>query len=694
MSGRRLWWAVVAGAVMLLWALHPWDMVDWKFGDVDPVGLIFGSATLVLALTLAIRDRRRNQVDLTMLADRLAQAVLTQEQAARRQLLGDPERVIDVRFSYTPPRPARRKSGRTARSGQLSDIATSFRQLPTGRMVITGAPGAGKTLLAIEFIMMVLKNREPSAAVPVRMPATSWNVDGHEVRRHLIEYLVAVYDFPARSAEALVDAGLVLLIVDGLDELDGTDQPGYASRAGLAVRALNGYQRFNAGAPVIVTCRSSQYQALIDDHNALTGAARVEILPLTGRQARDFISDRTMAPHRWQGVLDRLDADPRGRLAAGLATPWRLTLATAVYEQRDPDGSWPHDPAELTDPALDTAEKVRDHLLTLFLPTALQTVGPRAHQWLAVLAGFLADNNRDGRSLGGRRLSGTDITLHELWPLAGTWLPRSVLAALIAASWAVALPTMVAHAHADRAQYLTAIVVIQVSGSAWAIFLPWVAVRGSPRRLRAVRVRSRSGRRRLSSGLLSGIKAGSVGGFGCGLVGAVAAGYGGSVNGLVMGASVGALLGAAAGMPIGVVAVGLGDDNDITAANPRSVLRGDLVFGLVAGLTNGLLAGFCAALVSRPPGAVAIAFAATVTFFGQCGFASSRYAALLLCTRRWNRHHLPLRLEQFLDQCRRAGLLRVAGVSYQFRHRELQDHLAAHPVPALPPAPESVKVAS
>ncbi|NBE94510.1 MULTISPECIES: hypothetical protein [unclassified Nonomuraea] len=30
-----------------------------------------------------------------------------------------------------------------------------------------------------------------------------------------------------------------------------------------------------------------------------------------------------------------------------------------------------------------------------------------------------------------------------------------------------------------------------------------------------------------------------------------------------------------------------------------------------------------------------------------------------------------------------AGLLRISGTAYQFRHRELQDYLAAHPVASL-----------
>ena len=40
------------------------------------------------------------------------------------------------------------------------------------------------------------------------------------------------------------------------------------------------------------------------------------------------------------------------------------------------------------------------------------------------------------------------------------------------------------------------------------------------------------------------------------------------------------------------------------------------------------------------------------------------------------RGRLPLRLMTFLDDAHRLGLLRAVGPIYQFRHSELQDHLA------------------
>ena len=82
---------------------------------------------------------------------------------------------------------------------------------------------------------------------------------------------------------------------------------------------------------------------------------------------------------------------------------------------------------------MDTEEKVRDHLLSLYILAAIAAHGarypaPYVHRWLGVLASYLNANtaNPTGtpRVIAGRPLSGTDLVLHEMWPLAGFRLPR------------------------------------------------------------------------------------------------------------------------------------------------------------------------------------------------------------------------------------------------------------------------------
>ncbi|XVV00366.1 hypothetical protein ACQPW3_23285 [Actinosynnema sp. CA-248983] len=86
-----------------------------------------------------------------------------------------------------------------------------------------------------------------------------------------------------------------------------------------------------------------------------------------------------------------------------------------------------------------------------------------------------------------------------------------------------------------------------------------------------------------------------------------------------------------------------------------------LVIGLVGALSFGLLTGLAIGL----------------NFGVLLGLTGTRYVALLVCTRKWlTSEPLPWRLGRFLDWCYQAGLIRQAGIAYQFRHRELQHYLA------------------
>ena len=81
-------------------------------------------------------------------------------------------------------------------------------------------------------------------------------------------------------------------------------------------------------------------------------------------------------------------------------------------------------------------------------------------------------------------------------------------------------------------------------------------------------------------------------------------------------------------------------------------------FGLVAGLAAGLLTGLAAGLLA-----------------GLCGdgYVWLRYAIAVRAAARLD--WLPKRPSLFLDWCVHTGLMRMAGSSLQFRHRQLQDWL-------------------
>lgn len=731
--GRGRWYAF-AGLAFLVAA----GMLAWRTGPVisagqfDPVGAVGTLASLavsVVALGLAVRAQRQVESDVRDAAARLAVVVGEVETEARRQLLGGDERTIDVEFSFRPA-VAHNASGAAAK-GALEEVVNYYRRLRPHRMVITGVAGSGKTVLAIELILGLLKDRG-EGPVPVRMPAALLDTGlppESAVRDWLVEHLTRAYRLPEAAARELVAARMVLPVLDGLDEMDAELEPRYASRAARTIRACNAYLDGTQQASLVLTCRLGQYQALEESREWVRDAAQIQIRPVGLPKARTFLVRRVSDEERWRAVLAAMTRTGNQALARALSTPWRLTLAAMVYDERDSGtGAYLHDPADLTNPTLDTEEKIRDHLLGLLIPTLTAVHhGPhpadRVHRWLGTLARYLGSNTagatRPGRQVAGRELSETDLILHELWPLAGTRLPRAIPALVPAIGWTTLAAYLLTHLPTGLSpQQVVAVGGGVIISTLASTYWPWKAPWPSLGKFDLSRVLLRAGQRQqglgyglavglgtgLAAGFMAGLAVGVVYGLTYGLVAGVAAGLMAGLApwltyldyspvgpheavrssitaGLTIGLSVGLTFGLAVGLTSGLtggLVVGLAAA--LTSGLANWFVHGP-ADGLMFGLANGLTGGLAAGLTSG----VAIGLAAGL-MFGltsglSAGLAGWRYLALLLCTRRWSSQYLPWRLGRFLRWCYHAGLVRIAGTGYQFRHRELQEYLARHPTP-------------
>jgi hypothetical protein len=365
-------------------------------------------------------------------------------------------------------------------------------------------------------------------------------------------------------------------------------------------------------------------------------------------------------------------------------------LAVTVYEASG-------DPAEIL--SLTSAKTLQDHLLDRFVPAAAgQHVRAGntdygvadVERWLTVLARYLDNNTRTSRTVGGQLLSGTDLVLHRLWPLAGrrARIAGTTMAAgaglLTAGTLWILLPI-----RAPTAQKFVLLGFVLLVGSLvlWQATITWPAPRGIEWRT----LRTSGGRVAVAVSVGVGLSASVAAAFAIALLGAP---WGGSLGlnvagYLVLLLPVGLGIGLAVGLRINLDTSGAGG----AAEGPRDLLRADRRTGQAAGLTAGLGIGVAAAVA----GAVGVGFFSYGTIGSAvlmgailavvCGtvFAFSggllwaaawrRYAAFLTCTR----GRLPWRLGRFLDWAYDAGLLRISGTAYQFRHLELQDHLASGP---------------
>ncbi|WP_369275822.1 NACHT domain-containing NTPase [Streptomyces sp. R11] len=639
--------------------------------------------------------------------DRLAES-LAQESKLRcgeqhRQLLGDRGRLIapiDLGFDAEGERGLMTP---LARHGRMSGITTFYQTLPSRRLVITGSPGAGKTFMAIELVLGLLTcdDRSKTDPVPVRLTLTDWDTDT-DFGTWLAKRLAAEYRLSLHGAQELVAARRIIPVLDGLDELDAIADPHAATpRAIAAVEALNRYLDGKNGAPFVLTCRSWRYRALVAAGHGVRGADRIQICPVTAGQARTYLTERrrhAALPDRWPALLNTLGPEADATPPDWLSTPWRLTMVSTVYAR---DG----DPSELIARQRDGV--VDEYLLNLYIPEAV-AMHPSAPQsrysaadterWLAHLARYLHQTGKQS------------IVLHELWGLGRGWKARA-LAGLVGT--VLGMLTLLLLLSSDRSadaymghRYDILIAALIGAGlGGFAAFDP-----SGPRVLHFARVDQRSEavaafRVALRWCLLS-LLANALG------LAAFVWAYDHwpllhdairrEVDGadsplwpdgllllfvfIVLGGLPTTFLTACRYLLVSGIAARTGkrpvvaaspQSSSIEVTDPRAPLRGVLLTG----------AAVLAALIT-------LTFLAFTVFPVWARFAvwlplylvgltalpeSARWYVWYVTFRLWARDRLPLRTGVFCDWACEAGLLRVSGHAYEFRHRELQDWLMASP---------------
>jgi len=653
------------------------------------IALVLAAPGAYLAWAAYLADRRETTADTDARTRTIATAVAVAEAQQRAQLIGPGAHRIDLSFRYRTE-PANNAAGADPQ-GRLTGIVTYYRQVKPARLVITGEPGAGKTLIALDLLLGLLTSldRTDTDPVPVRLSLAGWDTN-HPFKQWLADEVYQRFrdrGITAADALVLVDHHRILPVLDGLDEMDADTTPVGRRRATRALQQLNAYQDPTGSAPVILTCRTAQYEQLTALDLRMREAARIQIDPVTASQAASYLIVRSANPDRWTPVIDALTDAPGGTLARALSTPWRLNLAVTAYEERHPDTlTYPYDPAHLL--TLASPSLVRDHLLDRYVPAATRQhpTSPgryrpeQTHRWLAAIATHLTTTPAAGPS--------SDIVLHQLWPMAGARRVRTTDAlstALLLFACTALLVTQFPIDSSLGQLLLAGGTVPSTLSTVWQASRPVVP---DPKSLQLYQLRSRAQRGQIARELVRGLASGLLVGLTVGLTLTLLDLLSAERSFVVLVLLASALL---ARRVFGLAGELVTPLNDAPPAEPRRALRDDATAGLTVGFTVGLATGlaFGLTLMLMDAFILGVAFGLGSTFglatglalglvFGlRMAGASRRYAVFLCCAR----GQLPWRLGIFMHWAYGAGLLRISGTAYQFRHRELQGWLAAHPVP-------------
>ncbi|WP_433237727.1 NACHT domain-containing protein [Actinomadura nitritigenes] len=372
------------------------------FGALGLAGLVFGWLTRTVVLPYAVIEEERAK---------LAAKVKKQEILNRKLILG-PQRAIPARPPLSNGSAVETRSWRDLisfrrsqkRPHDLSSIGEFYEELNARRLLITGAPGAGKTVLLIELALQLLeRNMGEGAPVPVRMSMAGWQAESVSVKDWIADRVVRDYSIAPRIARKLIEREAILPLLDGLDEMER--DPEHSASAKRAVERLNDYHSEMRRS--VITCRDEEFGDLRKVGLEFPGTVSIQVLPLDVERIEEYVHATVPEGEllaAWQEKIAYMRRHPNGALARVLSAPLWLFLATRGRQGLD-----------IIDESAPVA-KTKGRLLDRFLAEAVERSGRYSEldvrRWLQELARLL---HRQALAEG----SGTDIVSYRLWRAIG-----------------------------------------------------------------------------------------------------------------------------------------------------------------------------------------------------------------------------------------------------------------------------------
>jgi hypothetical protein len=353
--------AVLGTAVLsLVWILRL--PLDRRTGALTVAGYVITLTLATITVLTALRTARRVAAPATVdaLAEAFASAVYGQwRQTADDRALSNPA-PLSIPWTLSPdpvagpviaavgrpdspprynpfPGHTRTTVDDLEGGGRRQELGRVFGGLSSGRLVVIGEPGSGKTSTGILLLLDILSYRDTlddkqrsRVPVPILLNAQGWNPTRMSVVDWIAREMTLTYPLfqhrggSAEAIQLLRSNDRVALLLDGFDELDEALRPSALVALGSAPFRV-----------VLLSRRAEMARAART--NWLVGAAVVALQPVEWREASDYLHDSLGGPKPigWDQLVNAMETPSRALLSSGLFTPLVLTLIRDTYDGDD-----------------------------------------------------------------------------------------------------------------------------------------------------------------------------------------------------------------------------------------------------------------------------------------------------------------------------------------------------------------------
>lgn len=280
-----------------------------------------------------VAERLEDSLNQSVVINLLMQQQLHQVNRPEKQKQISLEEIVQKRTAANTilmPSHSLKHNDQETKLNPQESILDTFNRRDVGRkLLILGAPGAGKTITLLKLAEALVEEalQDEQQPIPVIFELSTWKADSQPISNWLIEQLNLNYNIDLKTGANWLQQTRLLPLLDGLDELQ-------LRRQKICVKRINEFMKRLLYPHAVVCCRSEEYAAGKILLKTLKGSVFIE--PLSDQQIYQYLCSQLKRPEIWQAIqqqpkLQTLLNSSKNREIGILRIPLFLNILSIAY---------------------------------------------------------------------------------------------------------------------------------------------------------------------------------------------------------------------------------------------------------------------------------------------------------------------------------------------------------------------------